>query len=120
MGTPWNCCLTSPNKLLTRSVQVMKHRRMKYRIALVVAAVAMFGGLATADDEKSGAANHKISRTADGHPDLSGLWAYTIDLPPVLLKTQVNGAVSLKSIDRSARELGKGAVPGALPWTPAP
>src|ERR1700726_491638 len=92
---------------------------MRYRIISVIAAAAMFAGLATAD-EKPGAPTHKISRTAGGHPDLSGLWGYTIDLPPVLLKTQVNGAVSLKSIDRSARELGKGNVPGALPWTPAP
>jgi hypothetical protein len=79
---------------------------MRYRIVFVFAAAAMFAGLATAD-EKPGAETHKVSRAADGHPDLSGLWAYTIDLPPVLLKTQVNGAVSLKSIDRSARELGK-------------
>jgi hypothetical protein len=92
---------------------------MRHRLVFVIAAVAIFAGLAVAD-EKPGAPTHKISRTADGHPDLSGLWAYTIDLPPVLLKTQVNGAVSLKSIDRSARELGKGTVPGALPWTPAP
>src|ERR1700731_3143668 len=92
---------------------------MRYRIISVIAAAAMFAGLANADD-KPGAPTHKVSRTADGHPDLSGLWGYTIDLPPVLLKTQVNGAVSLKSIDRSARELGKGVIPGALPSTPAP
>jgi len=92
---------------------------MRHRLVFVIAAVAMFAGLATSD-EKPGATTHKISRTADGHPDLSGLWAYTIDLPPVLLKTQINGATSLKSIDRSARELGKGNVAGALPWTPAP
>src|SRR5258706_16475983 len=92
---------------------------MRHRLVFVIAAVAIFAGLAVAD-EKPGATTHKISRTADGHPDLSGLWGYTIDLPPVLLKTQINGATSLKSIDRSARELGKGNVAGALPWTPGP
>src|ERR1700730_15285848 len=92
---------------------------MRYRIISVIAAAAMFAGLATAD-EKPGAPTHKVSRTADGHPDLSGTWGYTIDLPPVVLKTQVNGAVSLKTIDRSARELGKGPVPGTLPSSPAP
>jgi hypothetical protein len=92
---------------------------MRHKFAFAVAFVTMFVGLATAD-EKPGAAAHKVPRTADGHPDLGGLWGYTIDLPPVVLKTQVNGSVSLKAIDRSARELGKGIVPGALPWTPAP
>src|ERR1700682_1530013 len=92
---------------------------MRHRFIFVVAAAVMFAGLATAD-EKPGAAANKVPRAADGHPDLSGLWAYTIDLPPVVLKTQVNGAVSVKSIDRSARILGKGPVLGALPWTPAP
>src|ERR1700737_4885401 len=97
----------------------MRHRAMRYKFVFVIAFVTMFAGLATAE-KKAGAAAHKVSRTADGHPDLSGLWGYTIDLPPVVLKTQVNGSVSLKAIDRSARELGKGIVPGALPWTPAP
>jgi hypothetical protein len=92
---------------------------MRYRIVFAFAAAAIFMGVAAAD-EKPAPTNHKISRTADGHPDLSGLWGYTIDLPPVVLKTQTNGTVALKSIDRSARELGKGVVPGALPWTPAP
>jgi hypothetical protein len=97
----------------------MKHQAIRYRVVLAFAAIAMSAALAAAD-EKPGAAIHKVPRAADGHPDLNGLWAYTIDLPPVVLKKEVNGAVSLKSIDRSARELGKGAVPGALPWTPAP
>src|SRR5207302_4202785 len=97
-----------------RSVRAMIHR-----LVFVIVAVAIFASPATAD-KNPGAPTHEISRTADGHPDLSGLWAYTIDLPPVLLKTQINGATSLKSIDRSARELGKGNVPAALPWAPAP
>ena len=97
----------------------MKHRAIKYRFIFIFAAVAILMGVA-AGDEKPGATPHKVPRAADGHPDLSGLWGYTIDLPPVVLKTQIDGAVSVKSIDNSARELGKGAVPGALPWTPVP
>jgi len=45
----------------------------------------MLAGLATAD-EKPGVAANKVPRTADGHPDLSGIWAYAIDLPPVVFE----------------------------------
>src|SRR5258708_9588352 len=100
--------------LLVWSFQAMRHR-----FVFLALAALMLAGSATGD-EKTGVATKKAPRAADGHPDLSGLWAYTIDLPPVVLKTQVNGAVSTKSIDRSARELGKGPVRGALPWTPDP
>ena len=92
---------------------------MTHRFVIVVTAALMLAGLATAD-EKAGVATKKAPRAADAHPDLSGTWAYTIDLPPVLLKTQVNGSVSIKSIDRSAREPAKTPVQGALPSTPAP
>jgi hypothetical protein len=105
--------------LRVESVPAMRHGVMRYKFVFVVATAVMLAGMASAD-EKPGTATHKVSRTADGHPDLSGLWEYTIDLPPVQLKTEIHGAVSLKSIDRSARELGKGTVPGALPWTTAP
>ena len=92
---------------------------MRYRIVFVVVAALMLAGLATAD-EKAGAATNKEPRAADGHPDLSGTWAYAIDLPPVVLKKQVNGSVSTKSIDQSWREPAKTPVRGALPSTPAP
>ena len=97
----------------------MKHRGIRYQFIFIFAAVAILMGVAAAD-EKPGATPHKVPHASDGHADLSGLWGYTIDLPPVVLKTQINGAVSVKSIDRSARERGEGAVPGALPWTPVP
>src|SRR5467141_1026617 len=92
---------------------------MRNRIVFVATAGLMLAGLATAD-EKPGMAANKVPRTADGHPDLSGTWAYAIDLPPVVLKEQVNGSVSTKTIDTSWREPAKTPIPGALPSTPAP
>src|SRR5258705_4545598 len=92
---------------------------MRHRIVFVATAALMLAGLATAD-EKAGVAANKVLRTADGHPDLSGIWAYAIDLPPVVLKEQVNGSVSIKTIDQSWRELAKAPIPCALPSTPAP
>jgi hypothetical protein len=92
---------------------------MKHRFVFVLAAAVMLTGLANAD-EKPGAATSKVPRAADGHPDLSGTWAYAIDLPPVVLKKEVNGSFSTKTIDTSWREPAKTPIPGALPSTPAP
>src|SRR5215469_8107499 len=58
-------------------------------------------------------------RAPDGHPNLNGIWAFGIDLPPVALKKQADGAVAVKTIDQSSRRDAKN-VPGALPSTPAP
>ncbi len=92
---------------------------MTHRFVFAIAAALMLSGLATAD-EKPGAAANKVPRAADGHPVLNGTWAYTIDLPPVVLKKQVNGSVATKTIDTSWRESEKTAVPGARPSTAAP
>src|SRR5260370_12801963 len=92
---------------------------MRHKLVFVFAAALVLTGLAIAD-EKPGAGVNKVPRTADGHPDLSGIWAYAIDLPPVLLKKEVNGSVSTKAIDTSWRESAKAPVPGALPWTAEP
>src|SRR3981081_4750835 len=92
---------------------------MRHRFVFVATAALMLAGRAAAD-EKAGVAVNKVPRTADGHPDLSGTWAYAIDLPPVVLKEQVNGSVSIKTIDQSWREPAKAPIPGALPSTPAP
>ena len=59
-------------------------------------------------------------RTGDAHPDLSGIWAFAIDLPPVALKKEVDGKVSIKNLDQSSRRPAKTPVPGALPSTAAP
>src|SRR5579875_3287127 len=58
--------------------------------------------------------------TADGHPDLSGVWAFTIDLPPTRLKTEANGNASIKAIDRGLAAPRNAQVKGALPFTAAP
>jgi hypothetical protein len=78
---------------------------MKYVFSCVVLLAIMLPVIATA--QKS-------------HPDLSGIWAFSIDLPPTALKRQANGAVSVKGIDQSGRRPAQAAIPGALPSTPAP
>src|SRR5271170_6089155 len=92
---------------------------MKIRLIFVLTAALLLAGFATAD-KKDSANTSKAPRTADGHPDLSGIWAYAIDLPPVTLKKEINGKVSLTDIDQTAAKPAQGPVPGALPSTPAP
>src|SRR5580704_11118629 len=53
------------------------------------------------------------------HPDLTGVYAFAIDLPPIALKKEVKGNATFKVIDQSARK-PNAAVAGALPSTPAP
>jgi hypothetical protein len=62
----------------------------------------------------------KVKRMADGHPDLSGLWSYAVDLPAGGIKREINGKVVIKQADLSNRRAPKGEVKGALPFTPAP
>ena len=61
----------------------------------------------------------KARRTPDGHPDLSGKWAFAVDLPPIGLTKRVDGQVIRTSVDQSARH-NVSEVPGALPWTKTP
>src|ERR1044071_2381844 len=67
-----------------------------------------------------GAQTPKLKRTADGHPDLSGIWAYAVDLPSGGIKLVSNGQVTVKQADLSNRRAPKGEVKGALPFTAAP
>jgi len=61
------------------------------------------------------------AQTSNDHPDLSGTWLFSIDLPPIALKRQTSGSTSIKGIDTSgAKNAVKGNVPGALPSQPAP
>ena len=92
---------------------------MKLRLIFMLPAVLLFAGLAAADN-KDNATPSKPPRAADGHSDLSGIWAYAIDLPPVTLKKEINGKVSVTEIDQSAAKPAKKPVPGAWPSTPAP
>jgi len=55
---------------------------------------------------------------ADPHPDLSGVWAYVVDLPPFALKREANGTAVTAKLPRGIAATG--AVAGALPSTPAP
>ncbi|HXU18994.1 MAG TPA: hypothetical protein VN788_00265, partial [Verrucomicrobiae bacterium] len=71
--------------------------------------------------QSASATSTQTNRTADGHPDLSGIWAYSIDLPGgALQKESANGSVEIEKVDLSGRHAAKIAVPGALPSTPAP
>lgn len=91
---------------------------MKRNLCFVVGAIALVTMAGSAAPTPHG--SDTVRRTADGHPDLSGVWAFGIDLPPVALKKEVNGAVTVKAIDQSARQPVEKSVPGALPFTNAP
>ena len=57
---------------------------------------------------------------ADGHPDLTGLYIYAIDLAPAALKKEVGGKTVIETVDHSAGVKGQASVPNALPSTPRP
>jgi len=54
------------------------------------------------------------------HPDLSGLWLFSISLPSTALKKEVNGKVEINRIDASGRRGVRSDIPGVLPSAPAP
>ena len=83
---------------------------MKHGFLWVVSAAIIFQVFAAAQP----------ARAADRHPDLSGIWAFAIDLPPVALKKVVNGKVLIEKLDQSSRRPAKVPVSGELPSTPAP
>jgi hypothetical protein len=97
----------------------MNMRATIFRSICFSLAVSLFAGSVTGGDKDS-AASSKVPRAADGHPDLSGIWAYAIDLPPVTLKKVVDGKISTTDIDQRAAKPARGPVPGAQPSTPAP
>jgi hypothetical protein len=59
-------------------------------------------------------------RGVQTHPDLSGVWSYAIDRAPAALKKEVNGNVTIKTIDQSARHGDATSVRGVLASTPKP
>jgi hypothetical protein len=95
----------------------MKHR-MVFAVFIFSEALLVCGE-ATAD-KKDSANPTSVPRAADGHPDLSGIWAYAIDLPPVTLKKEINRKVTITEIDQTAAKPATRQIPGALPSTPAP
>jgi hypothetical protein len=86
-------------------------RRFYYVMTAMLLVPALAAAQPTAAGKPSGGKTH---------PDLSGLWAYTIDLPPVALKKEANGSVAIKQVDRGLALPKMAPVPGALPSTPAP
>jgi hypothetical protein len=90
---------------------------MKYRLFCVMTVSILLPVFAAAQNTPK---SSRGARTADGHPDLSGIWAFAIELPPTALKQQVNGSVSIKTIDQSSRRPAQKPVAGALPSAPAP
>jgi hypothetical protein len=61
-----------------------------------------------------------VAQSGNGHPDLSGTWLFSIDLPPVALKKQTNGQTTITGIDASGRRAATEKVAGALPFTATP
>jgi len=82
----------------------------------VFACAILIPGVALA--QQTSAASGK--GTAAGHPDLSGVWSYAIDRAPAALKMEVNGTVTIRRIDQSARHGDATSVRGVLPSTPKP
>jgi hypothetical protein len=100
---------------------------MRNSIVPIFAAVILLGTSAAAQQSAdtgqpaAGATSTHVKRMADGHPDLSGIWAYSIDLPGgALQKQSAKGGVEVERVDLSGRHAAKMAVPGALPSTPTP
>jgi hypothetical protein len=96
---------------------------MAHRIVCTLLAGCLFAGVvsAQAPAAKTGPASaSKTRRTADGHPDLSGLWEYAIDRAPAELKKVVNGKAVIVDIDQSARHKPADQLPGSLPWAKEP
>jgi hypothetical protein len=90
---------------------------MRNRAFFVIAALALLSVCAVGQQT---AAAVKIPRNTGGHPDLSGTWLFSIDLPPTALKRQEGGKVSVKGIDASGRRDPKSAPAGALPSAAEP
>ncbi len=67
----------------------------------------------------AGCAFAVAAAAAGEHPDLSGTYAFGIDLPPVALKVETKQGAQVKTIDQSAR-WGNQKIEGALASTPAP
>ena len=99
---------------------------MKHRIVFMTIAGLLIAGLASAQQNPAAQkpapkpATGDLKRTADGHPDLTGIWIYAIDLAPSALKREVNGKVSIATVDHTGNRPVNAPIPNALPSTPKP
>ena len=82
----------------------------------VVACAILIPGVALA--QQTGSASRNGAPAA--HPDLSGVWSYAIDRAPAALKKEVNGKVTILTIDQSARHGDATSLRGVLPSTRTP
>ena len=88
---------------------------------ILLAASAAAGQSGGVSQPSASATPSHAKRTPDGHPDVSGIWSYSIDLPGGALKKEgANGSVAIEKVDLSGRRPAKVPVPGALPSTPTP
>lgn len=78
--------------------------------------LVLFHGLSLAQATRTVPA----ARSAQTHPDLSGVWSYAIDRAPLSLKKEVNGVITIQKIDQSARHGDATSVRGSLPSAPTP
>jgi len=93
---------------------------MKLPIGCAMAAALLLATPSFAQQNATTAATSAV-RTLNGHPDLSGIWQYSVLTPGGgIRKSEANGAVEVKQMDLSGRMPAKVAVPGALPSEPAP
>jgi hypothetical protein len=80
---------------------------MKSSLFRAISLASILSGFAVAETPKA------------AHPDLSGVWAYAIDLPPAAIKKEVNGSSAIQRVNHGVT-VAKTPVKGALPSTPAP
>jgi len=80
----------------------------------------LFGGAILLQGIALAQQTRNASPVGQTHPDLSGVWTYAIDRAPAALKKEVNGVVTVRAIDQSARHGDATKISGVLPSTPRP
>jgi len=79
---------------------------MKY-LPLAISAILLVPSLSWAEESAK-------------HPDLSGIWAYVVDLPRNGLKKEADGKVAIAVVERGVSASEAAKIKGALPSTPRP
>jgi len=93
---------------------------MRNQLACAMAAAALLAIPAAAQQQTTATATN-AARRIDGHPDLSGIWQYSVLVPGGgVKKSEANGSVDVKQIDLSGRMPAKVAVPGSVPFQASP